>query len=260
MHNKLVRYLLLTLLVVGSSFLLTYTLWIFAYFRTPALPISVIIRPLFAPPVIGLILALYIVQRLWRKRRVQTTVFCFFCINLLTTGQLLDWFSGHRPPINVPPSVEMRMIDQSNWSINAVKSLQTDLETDGDLAYEILGWADAKTVVYKRWFGKGYDPHTNSSNPPEAYHLDTEQQTPFSGNLSTLSRKTCQYEDCIQPLLLISSSSGRERRPVYPSSFWDVILSPDGKWAAFLVDYLYGAYDLVVVSIKGDRQSEEARY
>jgi hypothetical protein len=115
--------------------------------------------------------------------------------------------------------------------------------------YEPLGWADAQTLVYRQWCGGHYDKmgvwHPGDSQPPQAYHLDSDEVSPYDGDLDTISRETCLPSLCVLPALA-------KREPFeqgyHPGQYEDALISPDDRWVAFAAEHIYGPEDLLVIS------------
>ena len=179
--------------------------------------------------------------RVWQRKRFYLLAAAFVAV--LAFPLLMHY----QPAVKTIPSVELRIVDEPGLLVGAVKSCQTSAEVRG-CQYEPLGWADAQTLVYRRWCGghyteEGWQPGV--PQPPQAYHLDTDEVSSFNGDPDALSRETCLASLCVLPALA-------KRKPFeqgyYPGQYEDAILSPDGHWVAFTARYVYGPEDLLIIS------------
>ena len=265
-------FFLVALVVVVQG--LVITLYLYSWVSTVTVRL---ITLLILPSSIGLGLAFYVIRRLCVKRRVSRIILFLCLVSVLTalelTSFLLLSFNDEISTLfDRKQDVKVHVIDHSDWIAKIQKRLDwddVDFDFDPD-PYEVLGWADARTVVYRRWQrpskdlknsntailsfkrdGGGVQEHDKVLSSPESYNLDQQRQTAFIGDLKALSYHTCSFSTCIQPLLKPGATVARDRFSD-PVNLWNVVLSPDERWAAFLIDSpsnpLYGDYYLVIVS------------
>jgi len=139
-------------------------------------------------------------------------------------------------------------VEQPGLIEGAVRSCQAAAEISG-CQYEPLGWADAQTLVYRRWCGSHYDQtggwHPGVSQSPWAYHLDTDEVLPFDGDVDALSQETCATSKCVLPAL---AERGLFEQGYHPGEYGDAFVSSDGHWVAFTAEHIYGPEDLLVIS------------
>ena len=181
-------------------------------------------------------------RQVWRRGRFY--VLLAACASVLAFPLLMRY----RPVVKAAPGVELRLVDEPGLLEGVVKSCQAAAEVRV-CQYEPLGWADAQTIVYRKWCGGHYDKmgiwHPGDSQPPQAYHLDTDEISPFEGDLGALTHETCLSSVCVLPALA-------EREPLeqgyYPGQYEDALFSPDGRWVAFTTKHIYGPEDLLVIS------------
>ncbi len=168
--------------------------------------------------------------RFWRCRR-------FYLLTLALVAVLaFPLFARYRPAVEVPPGAELRVVERPGWIAGAVKWCQAAAEIS-ECQYEPLGWADAQTLVYRRWCGghhteAGWQP--GSPQPPQAYHLDTGRVTPFAGHIERLSSEPASRLAAVH-----------DHRP---GRYASALISPDGEWIAFTVQHIYGPEDLILVA------------
>jgi hypothetical protein len=178
--------------------------------------------------------------QVWRRGR-------FYLLTLFLAAILaFPLLMRYQPPVKAAPGVEMHIVEEPGLLAGAIKSCQAAAEIPG-CQYEPLGWADAQTLVYRKWCDGHYTRATwqpGSPGVPLLYDLATGR---VGGSLldSTPSRETCAPSACVLPALA-------ERKPFeqgyYPGEYGDALVSPDGRWVAFTVRYIYGPEDLLVVS------------
>jgi hypothetical protein len=176
----------------------------------------------------------------WRRKRFYLLVVALMAI--LAFPLLMRY----QPAVKAAPGVELRIVDRPDLLRGVVKSCQVATEVRG-YQYEPLGWADARTLVYRRWCGGYYDVdgwRPGSSGDPQAYCLDTDTVTPFEGDVGTLSREFCSRSTCVNPRLAEVYPGGG----YFPGQYEAVLISPDGRWIAFTAEHVYGPEDLLVIS------------
>jgi len=153
----------------------------------------------------------------------------------------------YQPAVEAASGVEMHMVERPGLLEGAVKRCQVRAQVRRCL-YEPLGWADAQTLVYRKWCGGHYTAegwYPNSPGDPLAYHLATDAVAPFLGAPNVLSYETCNPAVCVSPAL-----AGRKYFPplhYLPGHFEDPIVSPDGGWVAFTARHVYGPEDLLII-------------
>lgn len=153
----------------------------------------------------------------------------------------------YRPAVEATPGVELRIVDKPGLLEGAVKRCQAAAEVR-DCVYEPTGWADAETLVYRKWCG-GY--HTEEGWQPgvpgTVMLYDVEAgQTGLSLIDQAPSHATCNPGVCVTPLL----AEKEYFAPLHylPGYFEDPVVSPDGRWIAFTARHVYGPEDLFVMS------------
>jgi hypothetical protein len=163
------------------------------------------------------------------------------------------WLHPYEPAVRPAHNAQLQMVEAPDWVMGVARRNQVSAEIPG-CAFEALGWADAHTLVYRKWCGGFFDPNNHyawkegTPTPPRAYRVDTKSDLPYTGDLTALVRETCSYWSCVRPLLekdSILSSSPSSRYPAIPN---DSVVSPDGKWVAFRARHVYGPEDLLVVA------------
>lgn len=181
-------------------------------------------------------------RQFWRRGHFYTSLVAL--VGVLAFPLLMHY----RPVVRAAPGVELRLVERPGLMEGAVRSCQAAAEVQG-CQYEPLGWADAQMLVYRKWCGGHYDKmgiwHPGDSQPPQAYHLDTDEVSPYDGDLDTISRETCLPSVCVLPALA-------KREPFeqgyHPGQYEDALISPDGHWVAFTAEHIYGPEDILVIS------------
>jgi hypothetical protein len=176
----------------------------------------------------------------WRRKRF------YLLILFLAAILIFPLLMRYQPAVKATPGIEMHVVEKPGFLAGAIKSCQAAAEIRG-CQYEPLGWADAQTLVYRKWCGGHYTGATwqpGSPGEPLLYDLNTGQ-VGVSLLDSIPLRKTCAPSACVLPAL-----AGREpfEPGYYPGQYGDALVSPDGRWVAFTVRHIYGPEDLLVVS------------
>ena len=154
----------------------------------------------------------------------------------------------YRPAAEPTPGVEMRMVEPPGFLESPVRACQAAAEMMG-CQYEVLGWADERTLVYRRWCGGYHDVegwHPGTPGEPLAYDLETGTVTPFGGGLEGLFQERCLASHCVIPAL----QELHPGRHYLPGRYDAPTLSPDGRWVAFVAQHIYGPEDLLVLAVK----------
>lgn len=179
--------------------------------------------------------------QVWHRKRFYLLTIALVAV--LTFPLLMHY----QPAVKAASGIELRIVDEPGLLAGVVKSCQAAAEVRG-CQHEPLGWADAQTLVYRQWCGGSYDTdgwHPGDPQPPQAYHLDTDEVSPFDGDLDALTHETCAPSVCVLPALA-------KREPFeqgyYPGQYEDALFSPDGRWVAFTTKHIYGPEDLLVIS------------
>jgi hypothetical protein len=167
--------------------------------------------------------------RFWRRRR-------FYLLALLIVAVLaFPLFARYRPAVEAPPGAELRVVERPGWVAGAVRWCQAAAEISA-CQYEPLGWADAQTLVYRKWCGGHYTPagwQPGEPQPPRAYDVKTGAITPFEGS--------------IEHLLGERGPRAIATLDYFPGKYAGTSISPDGRWIAFTARHVYGPEDLLVM-------------
>jgi len=179
--------------------------------------------------------------RVWRRKRLYLLAIA------LAAVLAFPLLMRYRPAFKAAPGVEVRIVDKPGLLAGAVKSCQAAAEVR-ECQYELLGWADAQTLVYRQWCGGYYDMsdwRPGDPQPLHAYHLNTDAILPFDGDPDALSRETCRPSQCVSPAL-----GEKQLFPLgyLPGQYKDALITPDGRWVAFTAEHVYGPEDLLVIS------------
>ena len=198
----------------------------------------------------ALILALAALAWLTAQERGQVWRRGYFYVLLAAIASVLAFplLMRYQPVVKAAPGVELRLVERPGLIEGTVKSCQAAAEISS-CQYEPLGWADAQTLVYRRWCGSHYDQtggwHPGVSQSPWAYHLDTDEVLPFDGDVDALSQETCATSKCVLPAL---AERGPFEQGYHPGEYGDAFVSSDGHWVAFTAEHIYGPEDLLVIS------------
>ena len=175
----------------------------------------------------------------WRSARLYLSLLGFVAVLAFPV-----WMR-YRPAAQPLPGVELRQVDPPGPLHGVVKEAQVAVERN-EVQYEPLGWADARTFVYRLWRGgqyRGEEWVPGTAEGLYAYDLDTAEAAPFAGDPETVVREFCTRAACVEPRL----ASGPP--PTFPGHYATTLLSPDGRWAAFTVRHTYGPEDLLVLAL-----------
>ena len=182
-------------------------------------------------------------RRIWRRGRL------YLLLIALASVLAFPFVMRYQPAVEAAPGVELQIVEQPGVLQGVVKRCQVAAEIRGQCQYEPLGWMDAQTLVYRKWCGgyyteEGWQP--GDPQPPQAYHLNTNEVLPFDGDLGALSDETCAPGVCVSPAL----AEKKYFPPLHylPGHFEDPVISPDGHWIAFTARHVYGPEDLLIIS------------
>lgn len=181
-------------------------------------------------------------NRIWRRGR-------FYLLAVALVGVLaFPLLMRYQPVVKAAPGVELRLVDEPGLLDGVVKSCQAAAEISG-CQYEPLGWANAQTLVYRKWCGGHYDEtgvwHAGSPGAPLLYDVRTGRSGVSLADHAP-SHETCAPAVCVSPML----AGGGYFPPLHylPGHFKDPVISPDGRWVAFTARHVYGPEDLLVIS------------
>lgn len=178
--------------------------------------------------------------QVWRRKR-------FYLLAVALAAILaFPLLMRYQPVVKAAHGVELRVVDEPGLLRGVVKSCQAAAEVRG-CQYEPLGWADAQTLVYRQWCSGRYEMgvwHPGDPQPPQAYHLDTDEVTPFDGDVDALSQEICATSKCVLPALVARKQF---EQGYYPGQYGTPLISPDGRWVAFTTKHIYGPEDLLVI-------------
>lgn len=179
-------------------------------------------------------------DQVWRRKRFY--VFLVALVALLAFPFLMRY----QPAVEVALDVELRLVERPGLLEGAVRMCQAAMEVRG-CQYEPLGWADAQTLVYRKWCGGHYTMAGWQPGAPEvslAYNLDTGTVAPFEGDVDVLLREPCSRSTCVHPGLAKTYPGGG----YFPGQYETPLVSPDGHWVAFTAEHVYGPEDLLILS------------
>ncbi|MBL7063114.1 MAG: hypothetical protein ISS49_02750 [Anaerolineae bacterium] len=182
-------------------------------------------------------------RQVWRRGRF------YVLLAACTSVMAFPFLMRYRPAVQAAPGVELRVVEQPGLLAGVVRSCQAAAEVRGDCQYEPLGWADAQTLVYRIRCGGHYDKtgawHPGAPQPPQAYHLDTDEVSPYDRDVDALSQEICATSKCVLPAL---AARKQFEQGYYPGAYGDAFISPDDRWVAFTAEHIYGPEDLLVIS------------
>jgi len=102
-----------------------------------------------------------------------------------------------------------------------------------DNKFEILGWLDNDTLIYKKWSKN----EGNGDDEIRQYNFVDKKSSIFDKPITNLNNIRCSYEECI------SNFIDQKVDNYSPDKAW---ISPNGKRFAFLASYLYGPQDIMI--------------
>jgi hypothetical protein len=178
-------------------------------------------------------------RQAWRSARLYLSL-----LGVVAVVALPFWMR-YEPAAEPLPGIEVRQVDPPGLLQGVVKQAQVAVE-QSEYQYEPLGWADARTFVYRLWRGGRYEGEEWSPGTVQgvyAYDVHAAVVTPFWGDPEAVAREFCARASCIEPRL----SAGPP--PYFPGHYATTLLSPDGRWAAFTVRHSYGPEDLLVMEM-----------
>ena len=230
--------------------------WI-VFFDGPNTAVAMLFADLTRYMVFSLLAVLLLTGALIRlaiRSRQHVVRIAQFYLLVLGIGCVLGfaWLHQYEPAVRPAPNAQLQMVQAPDLLTGIVRRNQASAEIPG-CAFEVLGWADADSLVYREWCGGFYDPSNHyawkegAPAAPRAYRVGTKTDLPYAGDLKALSRETCGYASCVRPLLDKDYVHTFSRSPRYPTVPDDSVLSPDGKWVTFRAKHVYGPEDLLII-------------
>lgn len=178
----------------------------------------------------------------WRRGRFYVLLVALISVSAF------PFVMRYQPVVRPAADARMHVVEKPALLAGAVKSCQAAAEVQTYI-YEPLGWADAETLVYRKWFGGHYDQEgtwqPGEAESPKAYRLDTQSVSSFDGSVEALWRETCPPAVCVRPAL---APRERHEQGYHPGQYDEAVISPDGHWVAFTAEHIYGPEDLLVIS------------
>lgn len=193
-------------------------------------------------------LAAIIILVVGKQKRIWRSLFFPLCAFGLTTLALFPAAIGpYRPAVSVKPGVESCHVTRPERLKNVIKSLQSEAEVRSE-TYELLGWADARRLVYRVGYSSGNNCpdvlNSGAAAVAAAYDIDSGISRVWDGEIDALYRESCLQSRCILPSL----TSSQDGRAYLPGCDYHSLLSPDGNWVAFVVAHLYGPEDVMILA------------
>ncbi len=187
------------------------------------------------------------------RRRALCRARFWFLLSALASVVGAPFLFRYRPAVDAAPGWVLRLVEAPGLEEGFVRACQAAAEVRG-CQYEPLGWADAETLVYRRWCGgrfqtdlanvrSEWDPGVPGT--PLAYSVGTGRIVPFEGNLGALRRQTCSPNRCVTPGLVVQA--GFPPPGYFSGQFGEPLLSPDGRRVAFTARHVYGPEDLLIL-------------
>ena len=135
-----------------------------------------------------------------RKRTDMLRDWRFYIVCMALGGVLgLPVLLHYEPMVKPEPNVEMRLVETPGLINGVVRNLQAGAEVSG-CYHEILGWADAYRLVYRKWCDGFYEPviaqhsqrNPGQPQPALAYDVMTQRVQLYPGDVSKLIQNTCR--------------------------------------------------------------------
>ena len=164
--------------------------------------------------------------RVWQHGRFY--VLLAACASVLAFPFLMRY----RPAVQSTPGVELRLVDEPGLLEGVVKSCQATAEVPG-CQYEPLGWADAQTLIYRKWCGSHYNKmgiwHPGDPQPPRLTTWTRMRPCPSMETWTRFHRRPAPGRTASCPRWPQGSSSNRATTPANtgtPSSLPMAVGSP----------------------------------
>ncbi len=185
---------------------------------------------------------------IWERGRIWRSAAFYTCMIGLATVIVFPAASGtYRPAVSVRPGIESYHVTRPGRLKNVIRNLQSEAEVRSE-TYELLGWADARTLIYRARHSSGNTcPAVLDSGTvavAAAYDIDSGISRVWEGKTDALYRESCLQSRCILPSL----TSSQDGRAYLPGCDHHSLLSPDGNWVAFVVAHLYGPEDVMILA------------
>ena len=158
-------------------------------------------------------------------------------INYIYFISIHKYFSALVPKDNI----QYNIVDYPKGLDNLFKTILVNGEGKGEL-YEIVGWYDSETLVYKKWKGWKYDIFLKidpiGTEQLLQYSWVAKRSIKFIGKSESLSNITCDYRDCLKDVVADGDA--------YHVGCINVSVSPDGRKLACVARHIYGPQDIII--------------
>ena len=197
---------------------------------------------------LGIIISAFVLFNLIKtfKKGVLKKVRFYFSIILLSLFILpLIYLSNYKIDTGAKGTAKVFLIKDLNYFQRVSASLNRMSEKQ-DYKYEILGWKDNNTVIYKKFknnYSSIYDIRTTLAPTflQTKYYSVVEDNSSNYNDNTVLYVKSCDYKQCVKPYLTNNRMFERGK-----STF----LSPDGNKIAFIGHTFFTPDDIMILQIK----------
>lgn len=173
----------------------------------------------------------------------------FSVILLIFVGLPLIYLGNYEAPLKAKANTQLYLVNDFNYFEKVIGNMNRSSEGK-DYDYELLGWADNNTLVYKKFknnyvFGTDY----RKTQPPTLldtkYYSISENKTASYKENAKFYNSECKFDACVKPYLansnVILEKASKDK---------EAIISPDGNYVAFMGKAWYGPYDIMIIKIK----------
>ena len=178
-------------------------------------------------------------KRLVTLRYLPFYLFLLGFIYFLYVGFEYNSMNYH-PALKPKSGIKYHIVDMPAGLNKIHKILASYNEGKGE-AYEIQGWLNNDTLIYKKWSGRGYNwisgqEYKIGSEQVLRYDIVNRKSDFFRGPLQNLTNKKCHFS-CIEDFIEDYDVS---------SNLWEAWISPDGNKFAYWAKQLYGPQDIMI--------------
>lgn len=203
---------------------------------------NVFFTVLFSAPLLFLIL-LFLSIRFIKSKIFFPLFFCLFLLgftlSIFAVVKVLSVKGNYYPAIEAKKNVKYYVVDYPPKGLERIyKKFALKWEERGT-NYEILGWLDNRTMVYKKWAGGiTYFDNEVKIGPEQLlqYDINRKSSITFNDSINKLYKKTCAFE-CVKEFI-------EDPTPMLGCTI--VYISPNGNRFACISSYALGPEDIMI--------------
>lgn len=171
-----------------------------------------------------------------RQRSFSRPIFYLFLVGLFAFVYMFGFKLRYQPALMPKEGVNFQVVDPTSGFNRMYRSILASGERS-DNKFEILGWLDNDTLIYKKWL-RNEGNHISEEGEIRQYNFVNKKSSTFDEPFTNFNNKRCSYKECISEF----ADSFADDQSVGK----DAWVSPDGKRFAYLSRYIYGPEDIMI--------------